>query len=199
MKVSFTGPQSSGKTTLMNQLLHMSEYRKWSFVKEVTRKVKRAGNEINDHVSDLNKTQLLILSEHLNNHQIKGNHFLDRCILDGYIYTKYFFEEGKVDQHVYDHAVYLLNMLLPTLDLVLYPDPREVELEDDGIRSTNKYFRDRIIDLYTEYFVNGPDGSDTRINQPLPEIVVLQGSVSERMNTILEHITNDKARQFAYN
>jgi len=199
MKVSFTGPQSSGKTTLMNQLLHMSEYRKWSFVKEVTRKVKRAGNEINDHVSDLNKTQLLILSEHLNNHQIKGNHFLDRCILDGYIYTKYFFEEGKVDQHVYDHSVYLLNMLLPTLDLVLYPDPREVELEDDGIRSTNKYFRDRIIDLYTEYFVNGSDGSDTRINQPLPKIIVLQGSVSERMDTILEHITHDKASQFTYN
>ena len=45
MKVSFTGPQSSGKTTLMNQLLHMSEYRKWSFVKEVTRKVKRAGKK----------------------------------------------------------------------------------------------------------------------------------------------------------
>ena len=199
MKVSFTGPQSSGKTTLMEQLSHLPNYRKWSFVREVTRKVKRAGNEINDHATNLNKTQLLILSEHLNNHQIKGNHFLDRCILDGYIYTKYFFEEGKVDQHVYDHSVYLLNMLLSTLDLVLYPDPSEVKLEDDGTRSTDHRFRDRIIELYADYFENGPDGSDTRINQPLPKIVILQGTVANRMDTILEHINHDKARQLAYN
>jgi nicotinamide riboside kinase len=194
MKVSFTGPQSSGKTTLMNALTHLGEYRKWSFVKEVTRKVKRSGHEINDTAHDLNLTQSMILSEHLINHQLKGNLFLDRCILDGYIYTKYFFEEGKVNKSVYDYSVYLLNALLPTLDLVLYPDPSEVELEDDGTRSTNMYFRDRIIQLYADYFEKGPDTSDTRLYQPAPEIIILKGPVSERLDTILKHITYDKIR-----
>lgn len=189
MKVSFTGPQSSGKTTLLTELTHMGEYRKWSFVKEVTRKVKRAGHEINDSSHDLNLTQSMILSEHLINHQMKGKMFLDRCILDGYIYTKYFFEEGKVDKVVYDYSVYLLNALLPTLDLVLYPDPYEVALEDDGTRSTNARFRDRIIELYADYFEKGPDTSDTRLSHPAPKIVILRGSVSERLQTILQHIT----------
>lgn len=189
MKVSFTGPQSSGKTTLLSALSHLPEYRKWSFVKEVTRKVKRAGHEINDSSHDLNMTQSLILGEHLYNHHMKGKMFLDRCILDGYIYTKYFFEEGKVDKVVYDYSVHLLNSLLPTLDLVLYPDHSEVKLVDDGTRSTNTHFRDRIIELYADYFEKGPDTSDTRLSQPAPNIIILRGSVNERLETILQHIT----------
>ena len=45
MLVSFTGAQSSGKTTLLRYFL---EEHQWGSVDEVTRRIRRVGFEIND-------------------------------------------------------------------------------------------------------------------------------------------------------
>ena len=65
MLISFTGAQSSGKTTLLN---HWTDCRNhWKVVPEVTRKLKRQGFEINDDSSNYVDTQIAILADHLNN------------------------------------------------------------------------------------------------------------------------------------
>ena len=100
MLIGFTGAQCTGKTTLLNLLkedLCGNKFKKasdgvyrdeWNFVPEVTRKVMREGLSINEDGDNL--TQLFILKEHLQNHVVASSEkwILDRCILDGYVFTK---------------------------------------------------------------------------------------------------------------
>ena len=118
MKISFTGAQSTGKTTLLEHISNSPAFRKWSIVHEVTRKVQKKQHvDINNIGEDLDTTQLFILSEHLFNHNIRGKAVLDRCILDGYIYTKYLYETGSVSKWILDYAGNMLNKLLPLIDI----------------------------------------------------------------------------------
>ena len=64
MLVSFTGAQSSGKTTLLREFL---ESNAWGSVDEVTRRIRRGGFEINDEGSNYNDTQLAIFADHIQN------------------------------------------------------------------------------------------------------------------------------------
>ena len=72
MIVSFTGAQSTGKSTMLDMCRHNPVFRKFHCVPEVTRKVKREQNlDINEEGD--NVTQLFILKEHLHNHYLKGD------------------------------------------------------------------------------------------------------------------------------
>ena len=175
MITSFTGAQSTGKSTLLSRMVNDSRFRKCSFVKEVTRKVARQGVQINDKGNNL--TQLLIINEHINNHLLKGCNVLDRCIIDGLIYTEWLYRQDKVDKWVFEYAQNVHDMLIDKVDVVLYTDPSDVPLVDDGERSVNNQFRQDIIDMYSDYFEWHPKvWQRTR---------VLSGSVDDRMKQIL--------------
>ncbi len=199
MLIGFTGAQCTGKTTLLNLLKdklcgnkwiesHDGVYRdEWNFVPEVTRKVMREGLKINESGDDI--TQLFILKEHLQNHIITSKNekwILDRCILDGYVFTRWLYEQGSVEKWVLNYACNLLSMLGERLDLILYTEPDDIPIEDDGERSINVQFRKDIVDIYEEIIgcsVSTP-GRDTWRGK----IVRLSGDVETRMNTIDEHV-----------
>ncbi len=199
MLIGFTGAQCTGKTTLLNLLKdklcgnkwiesHDGVYRdEWNFVPEVTRKVMREGLKINESGDDI--TQLFILKEHLQNHIITSENekwILDRCILDGYVFTRWLYEQGSVEKWVLNYACNLLSMLGERLDLILYTEPDDIPIEDDGERSINVQFRKDIVDIYEEIIgcsVSTP-GRDTWRGK----IVRLSGDVETRMNTIDEHV-----------
>lgn len=185
MLVSFTGAQSTGKSTLLQKMLCSDDFRKCSFVKEVTRKVAANGHNINDKGDDT--TQLFILSEHLNNHMLGGCTVLDRCIIDGMIYTEWLHAEGKVSEWVVRYARDLHDHLISKLDVVLYPDPADVKLVADGQRSNCHKFRNDIISLYDKYFEEHPQVKD--------RTVILRGGVDERLKQIHEQLKHyDKTR-----
>ena len=180
MLIGFTGAQSTGKSTLLDLMTRDEYFRKCSFVKEVTRKVAKKGLNINAHGNDT--TQLFILSEHLYNHHAQEKCMvLDRCIIDGYIYTRWLFEQGSVSEWVYKHACRLHDLLIKRLDVVFYTHPDDVPLEDDGVRSVNTQFRDDIIQLYNDYM---------RTRQTQTDFVVLRGDVNTRMQTIKNTLKN---------
>ena len=180
MLIGFTSAQSTGKSTLLNRMARDEYFRKCSFVKEVTRKVASKGLNINAHGDDT--TQLFILSEHLYNHHAEEKCMvLDRCIIDGYIYTRWLFEQGSVSEWVYKHACQLYNLLVKRLDVVFYTHPDDVPLEDDGVRSVDTQFRNDIIQLYNDHI---------HTRQMPTEFVVLKGDVNTRMNTIKNTLKN---------
>lgn len=180
MLIGFTGAQCTGKTTLLN--LCEAEFSDFKFVPEVTRKVKREGLNINEDGDDI--TQLFILKEHLQNHikQKNDKWILDRCILDGYVFTKWLYDQGSVSKWVLDYACCLLSLLGDKLDYILYTEPDDIPIVDDGERSVNKNFRDDIISIY-EYIIKNSastPGVDTWRNK----IIRLSGTVDDRMQTI---------------
>jgi predicted ATPase len=174
---TFTGAQSTGKTTLLKKVKELYPNR-FEYVDEVTRRIQRLGVSINDEAKNYDLTQSLIIGDHLINymkvhnepHENISDILLDRCIVDGYIYTKYFYKQGKVSSKVFNFAEYWFKELTPKYDVIFYTNPADVKLIDDGVRSTKAEFRQDIIDLYNREFL------DMYYN-----ICVLNVSVEERL------------------
>lgn len=180
MLISFTGAQCTGKSTLLRKMFHDEKYRKCTFIKEVTRKVASKGHMINDSGDDI--TQLMILNEHLNNHMLTGCTVLDRCILDGLIYTHWLHKQGKVSRWVVDYAEELHRILVTKLDVIFYTSPDGIDLVDDGQRSVDTQFRNDIIDMYNNYFELKPEITE--------KTIVLTGDVETRYKQIKQIFKN---------
>ena len=174
MKIAFTGAQSTGKTTLLKELKRDNSLAlQYDFRDEITRRMQKKGLLINEGGSDI--TQLLIMNSHIKNSLI-DNVIMDRCALDGLVYTDWMYDNKKVSQWVREYAENVFNLLIDRYDHIFYLVP-EFSLEDDGVRSTNLQFRDDIVDLFDHY-----------IKQYKIPVTRLTGTVEQRLNKIMETI-----------
>ena len=174
MKIAFTGAQSTGKTTLLNRLKHDPMFNlDFDFRDEITRRMQKKGLSINEGGSDI--TQLLIMNSHIKN-SLLDNVIMDRCALDGLVYTDWMYDNKKVSHWVREYAENVFNLLIDRYDHIFYLVP-EFSLEDDGIRSTNLQFRDDIVDLFDHY-----------IKEYKIPVTQLTGTVKQRVNKIMETI-----------
>ena len=181
MIFSFTGAQSTGKTTLLNHLHKCNGGYPFEFVPEVTRLVMRDYEmPINENGGDL--TQMLIMTEHVRNvyknkadHLIRGVHqIFDRCALDGIVYSLWLRNNDKISRRCYDACDLIYEELKDKYDVIFYTDPGDVKLVDDGERSVDVKFRNDIINTFNIFLDKGYDG----------KVVVLKGSVKERLETV---------------
>lgn len=171
MKIAFTGAQSTGKTTLLNEMrCIVSNY---TFIDEITRSVAKQGVSINESGTD--STQLLIMKSHFKNSLLE-NTVMDRCALDGVVYTRYLYNKGQVTDSVMDYAEQLFESVIETYDYIFYLIP-EFDIVNDGVRSTNTDFRNQIVDLFNEY-----------IQECEVPVIRLTGSLQERVTQIKETI-----------
>ena len=108
---------------------------------------------------------------------------MDRCILDGLVYTEYLVEMNQVNNKVLDYARFVYDMLISKIDIIFYTDPA-IPLVDDGERSIDVEFRDKIIDKFNFYI------------KSLNNVVKLSGSVEDRLENIKRNIilSNEKTR-----
>ena len=181
MIFSFTGAQSTGKTTLLNHLHKCNGDYPFEFVPEVTRLVMRDYKmPINENGGDL--TQMLIMTEHVRNvyrdkanNLIRGIHqIFDRCALDGIVYSLWLRHNDKISRRCYDACDLIYEELQDKYDIIFYTSPDDVKLVADGERSVDVKFRNDIINTFNIFLDKGYDG----------EVVVLKGSVEERLETI---------------
>ena len=186
MIFSFTGAQCTGKTTLLKHLYKENGDYPFLFIPEVTRLIKREFNmPINESGDDL--TQMLIMTEHVRNifrdradYIVRGVHqILDRCALDGIVYSHYLLDKGKINRATYDACDLMYKKLINKYDVIFYTSHEDVELVDDGERSVDKIFREDIIGLFDMYM-------QYNIIEDGPRIVLLEGTVEERLQTIKE-------------
>lgn len=170
MLVTFIGAQSTGKTTLFNELLKNKNLTDvFTFVTETTRTVQKSGLKINED-GDMH-TQEAIMKMHEENIKLP-NAFLDRSAVDCYVYSLYLAETGKLTSDDVAKLHFQFKDLLPSYDVIFYIEP-EFSIVDDGVRSVNTSFRDRVASLFKDVI------KDYNI-----EIVKLSGTVEQRMQTI---------------
>ena len=173
MIVSFSGAQSTGKSTLLK--VWQEAMPEWDYIPEVTRLVKREYDlPINEDGNDL--TQTMIMSEHLRNAFTKRDKhvILDRCSLDGLVYTHWLCDNKKVSMGTYSHARYVFDNTVEKYDLIIYTSPEDVPVVDDGERSINVKFREEIIELFEQYL------SDI----PAHKLLRVRGNVEDRTHQI---------------
>lgn len=176
MIISFSGAQSTGKSTLLSAL--QKKVPEWEYIPEVTRLVKREYDlPINEDGNDL--TQLMIMGEHLRNAYAKRDKtvVLDRCSLDGLVYTHWLCSEKKITTaNTYLYARSIFTKTINKYDLIFYTSPEDVPVVDDGERSVNIKFRNEIIETF-ERFIKSEE-------VPSHKLVRLRGTVEQRMEQI---------------
>jgi len=180
MKIAFTGAQGTGQTTLLNELKQMFPYSpdsymgaQYTFIDEITRNMLKHGLSINEKGTDV--TQLLIMNSHLKN-VLAGNVVMDRCALDGVVYTRYLHNRGQVSDWVMDYAERVFQMIISEYDYLFYLVP-EFDLKDDGTRSTSIDFRNQIVDIFNTYI----------LECEIP-VIRLTGNLQQRINQIKEAV-----------
>lgn len=185
MNITFTGPQCSGKTTLLKKMRQTSGIMdRFYYIDEVTRLVKREFSVAINEEGATDVTQLLIINKELENLFKHKKELLwdgcrgvvhDRCLLDGYLYTEYFYDKKLVSQQIWTQALQYWMRFHSKYDIIFYPDPSDVQLVDDGERSTDKEFRDAMIEKFEKYI---------KQFQWRDRVFRLKGTVEERMEYI---------------
>ena len=77
-----------------------------------------------------------------------------------------------VSAEVYSACCKIYDAIIDQYDVIFYTDPTDVKLVDDGERSVNVDFRNDIIKLFNDKL------------EGLDNVVVLSGTVEERLNTV---------------
>ena len=173
MIISFTGAQSTGKTTLLNELKKWKEFEDYVFIDEITRNVSKLGMNINEKGDDA--TQTAIMNAHIENLKKGDNLILDRCSLDGVVYTHYLYSHGRVSKDTFEYARQVFIETCLKYDKIFYLKP-EFDIVDDGVRSNSVQFRDEIASIFERYIAE--------FNLRKWNVVEISGSVEERLEAI---------------
>lgn len=180
--ISISGTGSVGKSTLLGALREEADLSEYKFVDEVTRKVKAAGYPINEQATD--STQLAIAAAHEENIKYDGKVILDRSLLDCLAYTVYMQEKGQVTLGTLDYIGKKWLEYSTKIDLYFYI-PIEFPAEDDGIRSIEVEFRERVDEIIQGLFADLVEaGFENKIN-------ILTGTVEERIKKFKEIINKE--------
>lgn len=174
MRISICGAQGVGKTTLLNAIESDGYFDKFTKCREVTRWVKTLGFDINEQGSDT--TQRLIMMKHIENLIMNSNMITDRSAIDGLVYSTWLHKNGSISDDTLEYCLNVFFTLIPFYDRVFYIKP-EFDIEDDGVRSTNRQFRDEIEKTF-EFVLD---------TYSIPYII-LSGSVENRINQIKQEL-----------
>jgi len=172
MKIGLCGTVSVGKTTLVNTLCndyHFSNYHKAT---ERSQYLKSLGIPLN--TDSTLKGQFVFLAER-SSELMQINLITDRTIWDVCAFTTLSKSMDESEKYHFEKAAMKLKN---EYDLIIYVDPKGVEIENNGIRETDSDYRDQI---------------DYQIKQlleryPPNKLITVSGTTQERIDLILPHI-----------
>ena len=181
MIIGISGSHSQGKTTLVNALQQREEFKDFVFKSGLTRDLHKLGIPINELGTDV--TQLYVMCKHYEYSKSAGDVVLDRCALDGLAYTNVVLEDH--DDSDFKHALGIIaRKCFKAYDIIFYVRP-ELELEDDGTRTVDKKFFDRVVKSF-EYWLDV-----IKTYRDPVRVVELHGSVEQRVEQVIEALKNN--------
>jgi len=187
LKIAFSGPQASGKSTIIKNLLdnHLNK-KDYTFIKGGARKLKDLGFEINEKGDDL--SQVLLFNNYIDDLVIKpkqyntNNFIYDRWLMDGVVYSEWSTSIGKNKPWVFDYGLLMLRMLCTEIDIVFYCDPNGIPVENDNYRNVDLEYRNIITSIFENYMKEHV--------APFKKLVRLTGSLQDRTAKVLKEINN---------
>tara|TARA_R110000803_G_scaffold130182_2_gene197474 strand:+ start:850 stop:1368 length:519 start_codon:yes stop_codon:yes gene_type:complete len=168
-RIALVGASSTGKTTVYELL--KGKLPKYEFINESTRSVAEYGFPINE--AGTSETQLAISSFHLEALLKPGNLILDRCYMDLLVYSNFM---DKISKQSHDYIEDTWNRVKGEYTHYIY-FPIEFDSVDDGVRSVNEDWREKI-DKEFQLLLEG-------VRKPY---LTVTGSPLQRVNQILEYI-----------
>ena len=175
MKIGFCGTMSVGKTTLVNALKELDEFKDYTFRTERSKYLMNLGIPLN--TDSTLKGQLVFASERAAE-LMQEKIITDRTVIDVMAFSDLSTSIDSAHKH-YLNAT--LSFLIKEYDILFYVSPEGVEIEDNGVRETNAKYRDAI---------------DKKIKSLIQmhrnNVITIKGTVEERIeqvkNTIAQYV-----------
>ena len=135
MKIGFCGTMSVGKTTLVNALKDLPEFKNYEFRTERSKYLRDMGIPLN--TDSTLKGQLVFAAERAAE-LMQKNIITDRTIIDVMAFCAL---SNSMDEAEKQHINGVLWHLIKEYDIIFHTDDLSVPIEDNGVRETNKDYR----------------------------------------------------------
>ena len=135
MKIGFCGTMSVGKTTLVNELKKLSEFKDYTFRTERSKYLMEMGIPLN--TDSTLKGQLIFAAERASE-LMQEKIITDRTIIDVIAFAKLSKSMKKHEKHFLGATI---QPLMNEYNILFYVSPEGVKIEDNGVRETNSKYR----------------------------------------------------------
>ena len=138
MKIGFTGTVSVGKTTLVNLLKELPEFKHYGFATERSKYLRDLGIPLN--TDSTLKGQTIFLSERCSE-LIRHNIITDRTVIDVIAFTLNANSINHLDKDAFEKYA---SKFIEEYDWIFYVSPAGVSIEDNDVRTTDEEYRKQI-------------------------------------------------------
>ena len=138
MKIGLVGTVSVGKTTLVNALAELPQFKDYHFATERSKYLRDLGIPLN--TDSTLKGQTIFLAERVSE-LMHENLITDRTVIDVMAFTQAATSIHAADKTSFEE--YARNFI-NEYDYIIYVSPEGVEIEDNGVRTIDAEYRDLI-------------------------------------------------------
>ena len=139
MKIGFCGTMSVGKITLVNALKSLPEFKDYKFQTERSKYLRDLGIPLN--TDSTLKGQTVFLAERAAE-LINENIITDRTIIDVIAFTHLAKSISYISADKFEAYA---SEMIGEYDIIFYVSPKGVEIEENGVRETDKAYRNTVI------------------------------------------------------
>jgi len=175
MKIGLCGTMSVGKTTLVNALKELPEFKDYMFRTERSKELMAQGIPLN--TDSTLKGQTVFLAERTGELMVE-NIITDRTVIDVMAFARASKSINSPDKNLFEDYA---KRFIKEYDYIFYVSPVGVEMEDNGIRETNVDYRD-LIDYTISKILSEQKPRIKNLN-------TLSGSTEKRIEQMLEALS----------
>ena len=171
MKIGLCGTMSVGKTTLVNALKELDQFKGYNFATERSQHLMSLGIPLN--TDSTLKGQTVFLAERCGE-LMHDNIITDRTILDVMAFTLNAKSIPYQDKEAFEAYA---SEFVRDYDFIFYISPYGIDIEDNGVRETDEHYRD-LIDFTITTLIK-------RHGHKAGKVEKISGSTEERIQQIL--------------
>jgi len=175
MKIGFCGTMSVGKTTLVNALAKLPEFKDYKFRTERSKELMAMGIPLN--MDSTLKGQCVFLAERASELMCE-NIITDRTVIDVMAFANC---SNSMDIYDKEDFEMLSSRLIREYDYIFYVSPEGVNIEDNGVRETNADYREVIDNTIKELI--------SKYQHKFKNLINIKGTTEERITLVKQALS----------